>query len=98
MPDLVLIDGGKGQVGVARARACATWACTRCASSAWRRDPSASPGMEELIVESEARSAAARARRIPALHLIQQIRDEAHRFAIVGPPRAARQERAPPRC
>ena len=42
IPDLILIDGGKGQVSAARA----AWpisACTRPASSAWPKARSASP-------------------------------------------------------
>jgi hypothetical protein len=45
--------------------------------------PGAQAGHGELILESEARSLRAAAVP-PGLHLIQQIRDEAHRFAIVG--------------
>jgi excinuclease ABC subunit C len=39
--------------------------------------------MEQLIIESEERSLQL-APSHPGLHLIQQIRDEAHRFALVG--------------
>jgi excinuclease ABC subunit C len=39
--------------------------------------------MEELILESEERSLELGPTH-PGLHLVQQIRDEAHRFAIVG--------------
>ena len=41
------------------------------------------PGLEELIIESESRSLQL-APSHPGLHLIQAIRDEAHRFAVLG--------------
>ena len=47
------------------------------------KGPERKPGLEELIVESDARSLEL-APSHPGLHLIQAIRDEAHRFAIVG--------------
>jgi len=82
VPDLVLIDGGKGQVGVARAVLADLGLHQVCvvgvAKGAERK-----PGTEQLIIESEARSLEL-APTHPGLHLIQAIRDEAHRFAIVG--------------
>jgi excinuclease ABC subunit C len=82
MPDLVLIDGGKGQVSAARAALVDLGLHQVCvvgvAKGAERK-----PGQEELIIESESRSLELAASH-PGLHLIQQIRDEAHRFAIVG--------------
>jgi len=47
------------------------------------KGPERKPGAEELILESGAQ-AMQLAPDDPALHLIQQIRDEAHRFAVVG--------------
>ena len=47
------------------------------------KGPERKPGEEELIIESRGAHPAAAAV-APGLHLIQQIRDEAHRFAIVG--------------
>jgi excinuclease ABC subunit C len=47
------------------------------------KGPERKPGPEELILESEERSLELPPSH-PGLHLIQQIRDEAHRFAIVG--------------
>jgi len=82
IPDLVLIDGGKGQVGVAAAvlhdLGLHQVAVVGVAKGAERK-----PGDEELIIESEARTLQLPPSH-PGLHLIQQIRDEAHRFAIVG--------------
>ena len=82
IPDLILIDGGKGQVSAARAALVELGLHQVCvvgvAKGAERK-----PGLEELIVESDARTLQL-APSHPGLHLIQAIRDEAHRFAIVG--------------
>jgi excinuclease ABC subunit C len=82
IPDLVLIDGGKGQVGVARAVLADLGLHQVCVVGV-AKGPERKPGLEELIIESEARSVQL-APSHPGLHLIQAIRDEAHRFAIVG--------------
>ena len=47
------------------------------------KGPERRPGQEELVVEAEGRVRSLPAQH-PGLHLIQSIRDEAHRFAIVG--------------
>jgi len=82
MPDLVLIDGGKGQVSAARL-ALAETGLHEVAVVGVAKGESRKPGLEELIIEAGEHSL-----RLPpvhpGLHLIQQIRDEAHRFAIVG--------------
>jgi excinuclease ABC subunit C len=82
VPDLVLIDGGKGQVGVARGVLADLGLHQVCVVGV-AKGPERKPGMEELIIESESRSLQL-APSHPGLHLIQAIRDEAHRFAIVG--------------
>src|SRR5687767_3214015 len=82
IPDLILIDGGKGQVGAARAALSDLGLHQACVVGI-AKGPERKPGMEELIIESEERSLQL-APTHPGLHLIQQIRDEAHRFAIVG--------------
>ena len=82
IPDLILIDGGKGQVSAARA-ALADLGLHQACVVGVAKGPERKPGMEELILESEERSLQL-APSHPGLHLIQQIRDEAHRFAIVG--------------
>jgi len=82
VPDLVLIDGGRGQVSAAR-EALAEIGLHDITVVGVAKGEARKPGLEELVVESEERSF-----RLPpthaGLHLIQQIRDEAHRFAIVG--------------
>ena len=82
MPDLILIDGGKGQVGVAAAVLHDLGLHQVCVVGV-AKGPERKPGLEELIIESEARTLQLSPSH-PGLHLIQQIRDEAHRFAIVG--------------
>ncbi len=82
IPDLVLIDGGKGQVSVARSVLADLGLHQVCVVGV-AKGPERKPGMEELIIESESRSLQL-APSHPGLHLIQAIRDEAHRFAVVG--------------
>ncbi len=82
IPDLVLIDGGKGQVSAAKA-AMVELGMNDIAVVGIAKGPQRKPGLEELIIESEARTLQL-APSHPGLHLIQAIRDEAHRFAIVG--------------
>src|SRR4051812_3649238 len=82
IPDLILIDGGKGQVGAARG-ALVELGLHNATVVGVAKGPGRKPGMEELILESEARTLQLSPSH-PALHLIQAIRDEAHRFAIVS--------------
>ncbi len=82
MPDLLLIDGGKGQLGVART------VLTELQIEALKvvavaKGRSRKPGFERLFID-DLRRARTLPSTSPALHLIQQIRDEAHRFAITG--------------
>jgi excinuclease ABC subunit C len=82
VPDLILIDGGKGQVNIAAAVLRDLGLHQACVVGV-AKGPERKPGLEELIIESESRSLQL-APSHPGLHLIQAIRDEAHRFAIVG--------------
>jgi excinuclease ABC subunit C len=82
VPDLILIDGGKGQAGIARGVLADLGLHQVCVVGV-AKGPERKPGLEELIVESDARSLEL-APSHPGLHLIQAIRDEAHRFAVVG--------------
>jgi excinuclease ABC subunit C len=81
-PDLILIDGGKGQVGAAREvlseLGLADLPAVGVAKGEERR-----PGLETLLLPDAAEPLNLPAND-PALHLIQKIRDEAHRFAIAG--------------
>ncbi|MBA2689761.1 MAG: excinuclease ABC subunit UvrC [Burkholderiales bacterium] len=82
IPDLVLIDGGRGQLNAAVAilgdLGLAEVPLVGVAKGEERK-----PGLEELIIAAEGRSLHL-PKDHPALHLVQQIRDEAHRFAISG--------------
>jgi excinuclease ABC subunit C len=82
IPDLILIDGGKGQVGAARA-ALADLGLHQAMVVGVAKGVSRKPGLEELILEAEARTLQLEPTH-PGLHLIQAIRDEAHRFALLG--------------
>ncbi len=81
-PDLVLIDGGKGQHGVAR-EVFAELGLDHLASIGVAKGEERRPGHETLFVHGKAEPLQL-AMDHPGFHLIQEIRDEAHRFAIVG--------------
>jgi excinuclease ABC subunit C len=82
MPDLILIDGGRGQVssglGALEELGLGQVAMVGVAKGEERK-----PGLEQLILPGREE-----ALRLPKDHpgflLIQEIRDEAHRFAIAG--------------
>ena len=74
LPDLVVIDGGKGQLNAAHAALEALGLGTLALISLAKRE-------EEIFVVGRSESLRL-ARRSPALRILQQARDEAHRFAI----------------
>ena len=82
LPDLLLIDGGKGQIGVAR-EVLAELGLQDLNVVGVAKGESRKPGLEQLIIQGRD-DALQLPPEHPALHLIQQIRDEAHRFAIQG--------------
>ena len=82
VPDLILIDGGKGQVARSR-EALADLGLSDVMLAGVAKGPGRKPGTEQLILDDGARTLGLDPQH-PGLHLVQQIRDEAHRFAIVG--------------
>lgn len=82
LPDILFIDGGKGQVAQAKA-VLADLHITGVDIVGVAKGEGRKPGLESLIVEDE-RQRLNLPEHSKALHLIQQIRDEAHRFAITG--------------
>ncbi len=81
-PDLIMIDGGKGQVHAAR-DVLADLGLSHIALLGIAKGPERKPGLEELWPGGAAEPITLPADH-PGLHLIQSIRDEAHRFAITG--------------
>ncbi len=74
LPDLLLIDGGEGQLAAARR-----------ALAKYDRESLPTIGLakrEERVVFPDARPTLRLPRRSEALQLLQRIRDEAHRFAV----------------
>jgi excinuclease ABC subunit C len=94
LPDIVFIDGGKGQLAKAE-----DFLAELSAKQSLDRIPllvgvakgeSRKPGLETLILAGSHQLISLPATS-PALHLVQHIRDESHRFAITGH-RAKRQK------
>ncbi len=80
-PDLLLIDGGKGQLTEAKAVMADLQLDIDILGIA--KGPARKPGEETLFLVGRAGEIDLSADS-PALHLLQQVRDEAHRFAITG--------------
>lgn len=74
LPDLIVVDGGRGQLNIAlEVLEEQGYAFVPAIGLAERSETILLPNVEEPIVLD---------RRDPALHILQRIRDEAHRFAI----------------
>jgi excinuclease ABC subunit C len=82
LPDLLLVDGGRGQL--ARVHAVLDeLGLGDVPMAAVAKGEGRRPGHERVFLQGSGRPVALRPDS-PALHLIQQVRDEAHRFAITG--------------
>jgi excinuclease ABC subunit C len=90
LPDLLLIDGGKGQLAAAE-RVLKELAVTGVTLMGVAKGRSRKPGLEQLFLSGH-KAPIILSEDSSALHLVQQIRDEAHRFAITG--HRQRRERA----
>ena len=82
LPDILLIDGGKGQIGIAK-DVLADLGVVGVMILGVAKGTTRKPGLETLILADQDNKVIARPQQA-ALHLIQQIRDEAHRFAVTG--------------
>ncbi len=91
LPDLILIDGGKGQINRVR-ESLQELQLDNIALIGVAKGLGRKPGLEVLIL-SDGRKEVRLAANSAALHLIQEIRDEAHRFAIFGHRQQRRKKR-----
>lgn len=82
LPDLILIDGGKGQVAVA-AETLAEFGLNDVLLIGVAKGEERKPGLEQLVFPGN-KNPLQLPKDHAGLHLVQQIRDEAHRFAIQG--------------
>ena len=80
-PDLILIDGGLGQLHIAM-KVMSELGLNDLALVGVAKGVERKAGMEQLIFPGK--ETIRLSSDDPALHLIQQVRDEAHRFAITG--------------
>jgi excinuclease ABC subunit C len=82
LPDLVFIDGGKGQLGVA-VEVMQEVGLPDILLVGIAKGEERKPGLEQMFFPNRDTPIGLK-KDNPGLHLLQQIRDEAHRFAITG--------------
>lgn len=82
LPDLVFIDGGKGQLGIA-VEVMREVGLTDIVLIGIAKGEERKPGLEQMFFADRDTPLGLK-KDNPGLHLLQQIRDEAHRFAITG--------------
>lgn len=81
LPDILVVDGGKGQMSKAKA-VMAELGVTQVMLLGIAKGTARKAGFETLIFEDGMEKTLNADS--PALHLLQELRDEAHRFAITG--------------
>ncbi|ODS24088.1 excinuclease ABC subunit C [Candidatus Endobugula sertula] len=81
LPDILVIDGGKGQLNVAKA-VLSELGVNQVVMLGIAKGVTRKAGFETLVLEAGQEKVLNVDS--PALHLLQEIRDEAHRFAITG--------------
>lgn len=82
LPELAVIDGGKGQVSMAK-QALDALGVTEVKILGVAKGPARKAGLERLVLADDLREMSW-APESPALHVLQYIRDESHRFAITA--------------
>ncbi|PTU73797.1 excinuclease ABC subunit UvrC [Pseudomonas mangrovi] len=82
LPDVLLVDGGKGQLAMAR-EVLQELSAPDMLLLGVAKGSTRKPGLETLYLNDPTNEFTLSGDS-PALHLIQQVRDEAHRFAITG--------------
>ncbi|CAL7962460.1 excision nuclease subunit C [Gammaproteobacteria bacterium] len=82
LPDVIVIDGGRGQLNIA-AQVLQKLQIDNIFLMAIAKGSGRKPGLEEIYIYGR-KDPLILAPQSPALHFIQQIRDESHRFAITG--------------
>ncbi len=82
LPDVLLIDGGKGQLHEA-SKVLTELQISGITVVGVAKGPGRKPGLENLFLPAKSQPLILPSDS-PALHLVQQVRDEAHRFAVTG--------------
>lgn len=82
IPDVLIIDGGKGQLNIAN-QVLEELQVVGIFLLTIAKGPSRKPGLEEIYLSNHERPISLNPES-PTLHMLQQVRDEAHRFAITG--------------
>lgn len=82
IPDVLFIDGGKGQLSEAE-KVMQELQIEGVILVGIAKGEKRKPGLETLVL-SDNKTTVNLPSNSPALHLIQQVRDEAHRFAVTG--------------
>ena len=82
LPDVIMVDGGKGQLNIA-VQVLRQLQLEDILLLAIAKGQERKPGLEEIYIEGRVNPIIL-APQSATLHLIQQIRDEAHRFALSG--------------